>query len=677
MASEFTGESCGIYPRVSSRKQAKRDRSSLKDQEQACRDYADEQGMEVIEECVKPEAYTSRVMKRPELNLLLAKMKEKQVSNLIIDRADRMTRAGQIVAATFLRQFTRAGILLHIVSMGDEESGDALVVRDDKGVHDFLEAAWQAQQENKKRTRIVKRAKRSRARDGYFLRGNKPPFGFRYEPCEWDEQGNVVNKRHQPDERLFADLGYPTVFAATPYAARKEMLRLYADGVSARLIADQMSNAGVPTPWVLAGRAFPPKAWHPRMVTYIVSDSINEGILTNFRATYTIQDPDDKHDEEWVKIRPVPLDKQIKVTPRHGSPTPLLDEATAARLKHRRESPSAHAHPRQTVYAGRALLAGRVTCARCGGGMRVRSVKRPSVVHFYYSCTRHDTTPTACVGVSLSALQVDPYAWNLALYALTRMDLDPNADNYLDVLAWRQANDTLNAPTAPTTAPTLADLIAIRDGFQNEAVTLTAELGQTASAFVRKTIRERIERLEPAIADANRRILAAERQAARLAERRNIITEYKQQYHAHLDALAYLDIDVPAHVPLMAHILQLVGAEFILDKDEQGRPDAHVNLTITAATAQPWFTSDQAEALAQVTRDAREQSRLEAERYWTSPEGQQHRKRLAALGVDIDYPSPLDTKAGDVIGSGEPAEGSMEDPEHPSFPPPGYSSRRW
>src|SRR5258706_8611994 len=116
-STQFAGQTAGIYPRVSSKKPAKRDKNSLGDQEAACRGYADDLGMVVDEAAVRPETYTSTVMKRPELNVLLAEMKARHVPNLIIDRADRMTRAGQIAASIFLQQFTRAGITLHVVSM--------------------------------------------------------------------------------------------------------------------------------------------------------------------------------------------------------------------------------------------------------------------------------------------------------------------------------------------------------------------------------------------------------------------------------------------------------------------------------------------------------------------------------------------------------------------------------
>ena len=71
MSSDFTGQTCGVYPRVSTQRQSKKDRTSLDDQVQACRDYAADHGMIVEEACVRRAAYTSTVMDRPELSELL------------------------------------------------------------------------------------------------------------------------------------------------------------------------------------------------------------------------------------------------------------------------------------------------------------------------------------------------------------------------------------------------------------------------------------------------------------------------------------------------------------------------------------------------------------------------------------------------------------------------------
>src|SRR5258705_10239256 len=92
---DYAGQQCAIYPRVSSDAQAEEQKNSLAEQEREARSYAqDTVGMIVDEVCVMREVYTSTVTHRPVLNRLLATMHERGVRNLVIDRADRLTREG-------------------------------------------------------------------------------------------------------------------------------------------------------------------------------------------------------------------------------------------------------------------------------------------------------------------------------------------------------------------------------------------------------------------------------------------------------------------------------------------------------------------------------------------------------------------------------------------------------
>lgn len=99
-------------------------------------------------------------------------------------------------------------------------------------------------------------------------------------------------------------------------------------------------------------------------------------------------------------------------------------------------------------------------------------------------------------------------------------------------------------------------------------------------------------KLEPDIADANRRIAAHARQDARTAERRQLLANTLVQWRRYSDVVLHLDPYNPEHLPMMATILRAVGARVALTKDAAGNPDIDVTLTITAAAAQPWFTDD-------------------------------------------------------------------------------------
>ncbi len=576
----FAGQTCGIYPRVSSRKQAKQGKTSLDDQELACRDYATELGILVEEACVKPEAYTSTQMSRPELNQLLHEMQAHRVPNLIIDTVDRMTRQGQLAASIFLNQFVAAHITLHVVSMD-------LVVRDDKGVKDFLDAAYQAQQDNLQRVRKIKRSKRSRARKGIYLRGNRAPYGFRHVACAWDAEGNVTERRLEPDERAYSDLGFPTLFAPHPYAARRKMLERYADGMSCQSISNLLTAEGVLTSGFLQHRTGANR-WCERTVRYLVVNPLNDGELYNFRHTYTVKDPDDKHNEEWVQAHPVPLEAQVRVLPEHGAPAPLLDPSLAARYAVRRANRRTLRPARPgAAPAGPALLAGGLAvCARCGKSLSVHSFRRRiTKTYQYYICRQHIQVPTACQGVSFPVPTLDAAAWFEVLAAL--VSLGEDNDSYLDKLTSQQAELDYSGMAG---GGTVEDLRAARAYFAGQVILLTDDLAHLTTATGRDTIREQINRFGVELDKADRQLAALERQANRVAERRQVLNDYLYQWELYSRLVLSLDPYKPQDIPVMAEIMRLVGARVRVGKGANGDYEIAVELLITPAAAQPWFS---------------------------------------------------------------------------------------
>ena len=154
---EFHGQTFGIYPRVSSLTQSRDDKVSLDAQIEACKEYGEALGMVLDAMCVRKESYTATTLNRPELTALLQDMKARKVKNLVIDRADRLTRQGMLAAATLLNRFTEVGILLHVTNMG-------LVVRNEYEISMFLQMAFAAQMANTARIRAMMQAKRDTPR---------------------------------------------------------------------------------------------------------------------------------------------------------------------------------------------------------------------------------------------------------------------------------------------------------------------------------------------------------------------------------------------------------------------------------------------------------------------------------------------------------------------------------
>ena len=181
-------------------------------------------------------------------------------------------------------------------------------------VKDFLDGAYAAQEDNKKRVRIVRRAKKSRAKAGIYLRGPRAPYGFRHQPMEWDAHGNPTHYKLVPDVGPYVERGFPqaATFAPNPYEARRRMIRLYAEGHSPRRIREMLLASGVPTATMLTPRAGSPGEWYPETVRMLVNNPLNEGKLYNFRHRNVAKDPDDHHEDEWTQQAPVPLDKQIR-----------------------------------------------------------------------------------------------------------------------------------------------------------------------------------------------------------------------------------------------------------------------------------------------------------------------------------------------------------------------------
>ncbi|MGO8950669.1 MAG: recombinase family protein [Ktedonobacterales bacterium] len=678
MTSNFEGQPCGIYPRVSTQRQSKKDRTSLDDQVQACRDYAAEHGMVVEEACVKKEAYTSTVMDRPELNELLKEMKARHVPNLIIDRTDRMTRQGQAVALAFLEQFNKAGITLHIVSMGE----DGLVVR--KRNHEtlkrYLDAAYQAQLDNLSRARITLRARKSHARNGRYMRGASAPYGYRYVACAWDEEGNVTDKKVIPDERTFAELGYSTDFAETPFAARKEIIRLFAEeGLSCDRIAARMNVGGVPTQAQFRHRTDTRRTWYAATLRYIIDDQINLGKLTNFRTAYEDEprDPDANHEDEWFARKHIPLDKQVVVTPPHGSPAPIVDERMASLLAARRDLAHRVQRPKPYTYSYNTLLGGGLAkCSQCGGTLRVHSVKyqpkyEPAKRYLYYECHMHEITPKECSGLVLSVKDVDPFAWNYVVGKMASTFIPTEGKSYLDVL------DDLNAERSAKEKDTGTNPLdhwrTVRADQQNRAETLVKELSQPETAdYLRVMIRSELTKIGQVIDEASRKIAAIEQQASRKKQQEDLLRDFAQNYYyVYSDLIDVLDPSCEEDIPIMAAILHAVGAKITLYPDTLKakptgeEPNLDVELTLTPMATQLVYTREQMIQLRDERNErfrAKQQAEYQARQEASGLDPEAYAAHtLQVFRAHLIKPGALDNQAKPVVHKDdEPAQDSAK-----------------
>jgi DNA invertase Pin-like site-specific DNA recombinase len=289
-------------------------------------------------------------------------MRERAVRNLVIDRADRLTREGMLAAASLLSQFTAMGVTLHVVSM-------AMTIKDELQVMLFLQMAFAAQQANKARIAAMMRAKRKNAENGRFLRGNHPPYGFLYEPVEVNEAGRPTKIALAPDMR---EIG-----GHRAWETRRNILHWYLEGASIRRIAKRLTEEGAPPARLLAGQ-HGSRHWEPSVIADMLRDPLNIGVARSFRYKTEIAPPDRAHDYAWMRRVDTPMAEQIEL-PGVVTPPFLLTADEAAQMERRLET--AQRFRPATTATQTALLRGglaRARCAaeRCGYAMTTASRAR-------------------------------------------------------------------------------------------------------------------------------------------------------------------------------------------------------------------------------------------------------------------------------------------------------------
>jgi DNA invertase Pin-like site-specific DNA recombinase len=565
----FEGQSFGVYPRVSSLAQAKEDKSSLDAQIEACQAYGEGMGMVLDPDCVKKEAHTASTLDRPQLKSLLQLMRERKVRNLVIDRADRLTRQGMLAAATLLTQFTQAGILLHVVSMG-------MVVKNEYQVMMFLQMAFVAQQANKARIQAMTRAKRKNAENGRYLRGNRPPYGFLYETLETNDKGRPTKIALAPDMR---DIG-----GHRAWETRRRICQLYLEGNSIRRIATLLTKEGAPPSRVLFGHASATRYWDPSVVLDYLRDPLNIGVGRSFRYQSQDAPPDEAHDYAWTKRLDTPVDRQIEI-PGVVSPPFLLTPDEAAQIE-RRLATSQRFRPATPQTVAALLRGGLARCGQitpdgvpCGGTLRVRYDHRNDT--YSYVCRTHEHEPARCPGLSIPGRFLDQIAWTAVLERLLHQR------GFEELAEAQAALDTSETPTSR-----LRQLEQTRSGLQNKRDNLFDSLSLTNDAYIRTTLMAKVEELGQMIAEADRDLEAYQRLAADWERKATILKNIQHQVVRYMTRIRNLRLDNPDDLPFFRTIFLSLGVQPIVSTDNGGYKFV-VKFNLGAGTAKPWFSPDE------------------------------------------------------------------------------------
>jgi predicted site-specific integrase-resolvase len=576
---EFAGQTFGIYPRVSSAAQATEDKVSLDVQIDDCREYGERLGMVLDRECVRKEAHTATTTERPALKELLRDMIARKMGNLVIDRADRLTREGILAAAYLLTQFTDAGILLHVASVG-------MVVRDEMGVNMFMQMASAGQQANTSRTRAIVQTKKGYARGGRYLSGNRPPYGFVKVVDKRNAKGQVTEFHFDADLR---DLdGY------RPWEVRRDILRGYQEGRSPYQIAEWLTVHRVPTSRTLAGQPHASPHWSDTTIRDFLRDPINEGIVTSFRRTWEWAPPDARHPKRWKRHVWIAPDDRIDIPNAVAPEAVLLTPAEAARIRLRLPQ-GVQSSPRRATpetLERVLLLGGLARCGQprlddpnqpCGGALRLKHNGRKTWSG--YVCATHEKYRLRCPGMpAVATWLLDALVWFQVQHDLLHTDR-------LERLAEEQAR--LDA-AGDDPASKLRTLRTTRDGFARRVKNLRDSIADTDNPDSRASLVHDLDEYQTSLRQADEDLAAYARVAQNEEHRRAVLSSLRYQVGRHVWRLLLLDTRRPGDVPSIRTILRSLGVQATVRRREDGTPDLTIEYNLGIATGAPWFTDEDA-----------------------------------------------------------------------------------
>jgi site-specific DNA recombinase len=429
-----------LYPRVSDPAQDRDDKTSLKTQEAGERAWADANGYAVDEQYIYRERHSAEeYYERPELTRLRADAKARRFSVVVVHSVERLARDA-IHVGIILEELERAGVKVHFVSEPDDDSPDSQLIR-------FVKA-YAGKVENERKKERTMRSTRERARLGKPLIGCRVFYGYQWGPEVYPtghpKAGRLTKERMLPDP-----------------ATSVIVVRIFtevAEGRTLRAIARGLTQDGIPSPTVRAGRASPAAGWVGNTIRYLVQEARYWGAG---EALGTKQEPVEKQLRPRYarKTRTTHRDPAERIPVPTSSVPPLVSPELAAAVHARLHGNQAHAM-RNNHYPERALLRGGLArCGSCGGVLCANNKHNPSgILHTVYRCGAHvpvgaGTTETAetaetvrhrCHGRTVEAHLLDDATWRAVVALLSTPGLLERERAYLRETE-RPGTDTLAA----------------------------------------------------------------------------------------------------------------------------------------------------------------------------------------------------------------------------------------
>ncbi len=440
-----------LYPRVSTDEQAEMG-YSLGTQLEACREYVQDNGFDIVAELVEDYTGTVPIEDRPEGSKAYAMLANDEADALIAYRIDRIVRppeeGDEWDIVTLIRGLARLGKEIHTCDRGQlntEFGGLLMAVLDAKSAGD-------------ERRKIIERSRRGKygkAKKGKVGGGGRPPYGY-----EWERDGNgkTVSFAIVESEAAIVRLIY------TWYVYGDE------DGkpLSGTAIAKKLSEVRIKTPGETrkVRRIREPGMWGTWTVLDMLSNETYAGV---WRFGTRIGNSRNER----------PLSEQVEVEIPAIIDRGLWD-AAQVRREHNKKNSKRNA---KRDY----LLRGMIQCG-CGKAMCGNFFSD----HRYYTCTwRHNhhagIEVRTCKQKSIRADLIEPIVWSFV------MDLFSDAEKLEQSLrlAQQQEIDTL--------APKRHELETVElmlAECEMEAAGYAEELVKTRGGKVRQALEARVEEFE-------------------------------------------------------------------------------------------------------------------------------------------------------------------------------------
>jgi site-specific DNA recombinase len=487
-----------LYARVSTDEQA-RSGYSLAQQLEALRDYAAQEGYEVLEE-VQDAGQSGASLERPGMDRVRDLVAAGGVSLVLAQDRDRFAREP---AYHYLlrKEFEVYGTRLRALNDRGDDSPEGELT---DGVLDQL-----AKYERAKFTERSRRGKLQKARQGKIIATSKPPYGFRYNEAR---DALVI---HEPERRVV-----------------QRIFRLAADGHGTKAIQTRLYRKGIPSP---TGK----EVWHrPVIKRMVLSDTYKPhsyeeaaGLLPPMVAA-TLANGEEYGIRWWNRssqksrqISEHTLDgarryrRKVAYERRApeewvGAPVPtFLPRELVERARATMNTP----RPQERKNLARGWeLRGLMRCPSCGGAMGTHTAKRGDRLYHYYRCHRSvDYRRNSCRQKMERAQKAEEAMWEF----VSRVLKDP--DRILagmDVLIEQKRAELRGDPEHEAKAwlERLAELDQERRGYLKLAAT-----GRMSE-----------EELDEALADLEETRRTAERELEAIGGRREEIEELERNREA-------------------------------------------------------------------------------------------------------------------------------------------------